>query len=106
MARRLLSLLLAFFVALPMLLLSAAAPQAGASANDGLSYRSSTTYTVDAISGVVHVLAEVSLTNTIPDKRDGANINRRYFTGFSLPVPVGAINQVATNTSGDRKSVV
>lgn len=98
MARRLRSLLLAFFVALPMLLLCAAAPQA--SASDGLSYRSSTTYTVDAISGVVHVLAEVSLTNTIPDKRDGNYINRRYFTGFSLPVPVGAVNQVATNTSG------
>ena len=98
MARRLLSLPLAFFVALPLLLLTATAHKANAS--DGLSFRSTTTYTVDAVSGVVHVLAEVSLTNTIPDKRDGNFINRRYFTGFSLPVPVGAVNQVATTTSG------
>ena len=98
MARRLLALLLAFFLALPVLLLSAAAPQANAA--DGLSLRSTTTYTVDAISGVVHVLAQVSLTNTIQDKQDGDYINRRYFTGFSLPVPVGAVDQVATDDSG------
>ncbi len=98
MARRLPSLLIAFLVALPMLLLSAGAAQTEAS--DGLSFRSTTTYTVDAISGVVHVLAEVSLTNTIADKPDGNYVNRRYFTGFSLPVPVGAVNQVATDTSG------
>jgi len=81
-----------------MSLLCAHAPQAAAA--DGLSYRSTTTYTVDAVSGVVHVLAELELANTIPDKRDGNYINRRYFTGFSLPVPVGAVNQAATNTSG------
>jgi len=85
-------------VALPILLLSATGRPANAA--DGLSLRSTTTYTVDAISGVVHVLAEVSLTNTIPNKQDGNYINRRYFTGFSLPVPVGAVNQVATDTSG------
>jgi len=98
MARRLPSLLLAFFVALPLAIVGGAA--APAQAADGLSFRSTTTYTVDASSGMVHVLAEVSLTNTIPDKRDGNYVNRRFFTGFSLPVPVGAVNPVATTTSG------
>ena len=96
MARRLFSLL-ALVAALSVAVL--AAPQT-VDAADGLSYRSTTTYTVDAASGVVHVLAEVALTNTIADQRDGNYINRRYFTGFSLPVPVGAVNQVATTTSG------
>ncbi len=69
-------------------------------AGDGLSYTSTTTYTVDAASGVVHVLAEIQLRNTIPDKRDGYYISRRYFTGFSLPVPVGSINAVAVTSKG------
>ncbi len=69
-------------------------------AGDGLSYTSTTTYTVDAVSGVVHVLAEIQLRNTIPDKRDGLYISRRYFTGFSLPVPVGSINAAATTAKG------
>jgi len=98
MARRLTSLLLTFFVALPLAIVGGAA--APAQAADGLSFRSTTTYTVDASSGVVHVMAEIALTNTIPDKRDGSYINRRFFTGFSLPVPVGAVNPVATTTSG------
>ena len=98
MARRLSSLLLAVFVAVPVAVFGGAPSLAQAA--DGLSFRSTTTYTVDALSGVVHVLAEVSLTNTLPDERDGDYINRRFFTGFSLPVPVGAVNTVAATTSG------
>jgi len=98
MARRLSSLLLAMAVAIPVAIVGSAASSAEAA--DGLSFRNTTTYTVDAVSGVVHVLAEVSLANTIPDKRDGDYINRRYFTGFSLPVPVGAVNPVAATTNG------
>ncbi|MGB8858271.1 MAG: hypothetical protein WCC60_03395 [Ilumatobacteraceae bacterium] len=97
MARRLSSLLVAFVVALS---LSLTASTRDVAAADGLSFSNTTTYTLDALSGLVHVQAEISLTNTIPDQRDGNYINRRYFTGFSLPVPVGAVNQVATSSRG------
>ena len=103
MVRRISSLLLALFVAVPITVVAGAIPTAQAA--DGLSFRNTTTYTVDALSGVVHVLAEVELTNTITDKRDGNYINRRYFTGFSLPVPVGAVNPVAATTGGNALGV-
>ena len=103
MARRLSSLLVAFIVAVPLATVGGATTTVHAT--DGLSFRNTTTYTVDALSGVVHVLAEVELTNTIADKRDGSYINRRYFAGFSLPVPVGAVNPVAATAGGSALGV-
>ena len=97
MVRRLLLSLFTLALAVPVVVLA----QTGvAGAGDGLAYRSTTTYTIDAQSGVVHVLAEITLTNTIPDKREGNYISRRYFKGFSLPAPVGAVNTVATTGNG------
>ncbi len=98
MPRRLAALLLALAAAIPLAIVGGTTPAAQAA--DGLAFRNTTTYTVDATAGVVHVLAEVSLTNTIPDKRDGDYINRRFFKGFSLPIPVAAVNPVATTTNG------
>ncbi len=49
---------------------------------------------------MVQVVADISLTNTIPDTLEGSSINRRFFSGFSLPVPVGATNQVAVTANG------
>jgi len=97
MVRRLLVSLFTLALAVPVVVLGQSRV---AGAGDGLSYRSTTTYTIDAQSGVVHVLAEITLTNTIPDKRDGNYINRRYFTGFSLPAPVGAVSTIATTGNG------
>ena len=97
MFRRLLLSFLALLSAVPLTVLGSAA---SARAADGLSYRSTTTYTVDAQSGVVRVLVDISLSNTIPDQREGNYINRRYFTGFSLPAPAGAGNGVATTANG------
>jgi hypothetical protein len=99
MPRRIFGSLLVSLILLP-LALTLGSEGSAAAAGDGLAYRSTTTYTLDAAAGVVHVLVEVSLTNTIPDKREGSYINRRYFTGFSLPVPVGANNQTATTGNG------
>ncbi|MDO9173699.1 MAG: hypothetical protein Q7V62_02775, partial [Actinomycetota bacterium] len=97
MTRRLTLVLIALFVLVPSVVVATSSPVAAA---DGLNYRSTTTYTLDAQAGLVHVLVDVSLRNTIPDKRDGNIINRRYFTGFSLPVPVGVTNAVATTANG------
>ena len=97
MKRRLISTAVALSVLLPVLVLGSSPT---AQAADGLSFRSTTTYTLDSAAGVVHVLAEIGLTNTIPDKVEGNIINRRYFTGFSLPVPVGVTNAVATTADG------
>ncbi len=97
MARRLALILVALFLGLPLAALS---PAEIAAAADGLSFRNTTTYTLDADAGVVHVVADISLTNTIPDTLEGSSINRRFFTGFSLPVPVGATNQMAITANG------
>ena len=97
MSRKLSQLCAALLLAVPLTVLSGAG---AAVAADGLSYRSTTTYTIDAQSGVVHVAVEVTLTNTVADRRDGNTINRRYFTGFSLPAPTGASNEVATTSGG------
>ncbi|MDO8363615.1 MAG: hypothetical protein Q7V88_12020 [Actinomycetota bacterium] len=97
MKRRFLITFLLAIAALPVAVLSSTQPAAAAG---GLAISSTTTYTIDAQSGVVHVLAEMTFTNTIPDVRDGYYINRRYFTGFSLPAPAGALNPTATSSSG------
>ena len=97
MRRRLRSLLVLLPLSIALFVL---APSRQVAAHGGLAFGNTTTYTIDAVSGVVHVLAEIDLENTIPDQRDGNYINRRYFTGFTLPVPVGAINQVATTPNG------
>lgn len=73
---------------------------AEAAARDGLAVSSVTTYTVDPSRGVVHVLAEMTFTNTLPDQREGVYIRRRYFTGFSIAVPVGANDPMATTSRG------
>ncbi len=75
-------------------------PVRHAAAANGLAVTSTTTYTIDAAAGTVHVLADMTFTNTVPDKRDGNVIKRAYFTGFSLPAPAGAINAVAVTTKG------
>ncbi|MEQ1703129.1 MAG: hypothetical protein ABMA25_23735, partial [Ilumatobacteraceae bacterium] len=98
MVRRLLLSLVALLIALPVVVLGNVG--GATAAGDGLSYRSTTTYTLDATAGVVHVLVDISMTNTIPDKREGNYISKRYFTGFALPAPVGATGTVATTANG------
>ncbi len=71
-----------------------------ASARDGLAVTSTTTYTVDAASGVVRVLAEMTFTNTLPDSDEGGYIHRRYFSAFTLPTPAGALNPRAYAADG------
>ena len=71
-------------------------PQRQGAGGDGLTFASTTTYVVDP-SGVVKALAEVTVTNVLPDITEGFTITRRYFTGFFLPVPVGATNFVGTS---------
>lgn len=76
-----------------------------AHADNGLSVTNTTTYTVDPVSGVVHAQVELQLTNTLPNKISGNTITRRYFTGFSLPVPAGATNVIAVNSRGTTLNV-
>ncbi len=66
-----------------------------AAADGGLNVSSSYTYTVDPSSDVVHVLADMTFTNVVPDTTSGNITNRTYFKSFSLPLPVEAVNTVA-----------
>ncbi len=68
-----------------------------AHADNGLAVTSTTTYAIDADSGVVRVVVEMSLRNTIPDEQKDGYTLQRYFSGFSLPAPVGATNPAAVS---------
>lgn len=98
----LLSGLAATLVAIPF---GIAGSSGVAHADNGLSVTSTTTYAIDATSGVVHVLVEMSLRNTIPDEQKDGYTIQRYFAGFSLPAPVGATNPVAVSANGGHLTV-
>src|SRR5262249_21397815 len=66
------------------------APAPAAHADQGLVVSSVYTYTVDPASSVVRVSAEMSFTNTVPDHTQGNIINKTYFDGFSIPLPIEA----------------
>ena len=70
-----------------------------AHADEYLKITSTTTYTIDAESGTVHVVAEVSLRNI-----DGCAGNYYYYTGFFLPIPIGTSPALAT-TQGQSLNV-
>ena len=63
-----------------------------AAADEGLSVSSTYTYAIDPVANVVHVTADMTFVNTKPNRVTGNIINKTYFTGFTLPVPVEAIN--------------
>ncbi len=107
MSRRVLATVVPLSVALSALvtLVAPAAPTVHA-AEDGLDFRNTTTYTLDPAAAVVHVRADLVLTNTLPDKVQGNIINRRYFRGFSLPAPSDAAAMRATDSNGRSLSVV
>ena len=65
-------------------------------ADKGLTVASTYTYTVDPAANVVHVVAEMSFTNTVPNTVEGNYINKAYFSGFTVPLPVEAVNVAAT----------
>jgi hypothetical protein len=97
MRRRSLAALLPLTAAVVML--ASVAPLAHAD-DDGLTFENTTTYTIDATASVVRVVADLTLTNTLPDTVQGNIINRRYFTGISFPVPAQAQNLVAATPGG------
>ena len=65
-------------------------------ASGGLDVTSSYSYTIDPDADAVHVVADMRFTNVVANKTTGNIINRTYFKGFSLPIPLGAANTVAT----------
>jgi hypothetical protein len=86
----------ALFVALVAAILITA-PAAPAAAAEGLDVANETVYTVDPATGVVRAVVNLTLTNTTRDEREGNTIRRSFFTGFSVPVPVGSVNPVVTS---------
>ncbi len=67
-----------------------------AAADGGLSVSSTYTYAIDPAANVVHVTADMTFVNTKPNRVVGNIINKTYFTGFTLPVPVEAIGTAGT----------
>lgn len=92
-------------VAVAALLVALSGWTVPASAAEGLDVHAETIYRLDPDAGVVHVVAEVRLTNTLSSRRRGAYIETPYFDSFSLPV-VGPVADVsARSTAGGPLSV-
>jgi len=89
MFRRISLAVLAAFLAVPIALADGADV---AHADDNLRLISTTTYTLDAETGVVHVVVDMSLRNQFAC---GGSVSY-YYAGFSLPIPIGASPAVAT----------
>ena len=66
---------------------------------DGLVYEAHYTYTIDPGAGTVHVIADVTLTNTVPNRSDSRGVLKTYFKGFRLPIPDEAVDVAATQDS-------
>ena len=62
-------------------------------ADKGLDVTSTYTYTIDAETDAVRVQADLTFTNTVPNRTEGNYINKTYFNSFTLPIPknTGAI---------------
>ena len=70
------------------------APSAAASTD--LTVSSTYTYTVDPAGNTVRVVADMSFRNNVPNRIHGNVIEKAYFTGFRMPVPVEAVHTAAT----------
>lgn len=75
-----------------------------ARADDGLTMASDTTYEYVPDAVVVRVTAEVTVQNVTTDRRQGNVINRIYYDGVSMAVPLNALN-VAAASNGAQLTV-
>ncbi|MCA1807783.1 MAG: hypothetical protein LC687_08045, partial [Actinobacteria bacterium] len=69
---------------------------AAQSADNGLEERSVNSFRFDPASGVVRVTIDVDLRNMTTDRVEGDVVNRTFFDGYFVAVPLGAENIVAT----------
>jgi hypothetical protein len=73
------------------------APGAAAqSAGNGLEEQSTNSFEFDPSRGIVRVTIDITLRNVTSDQVEGGFVNRTFFTGYGVAVPVGAENIVAT----------
>ncbi len=98
MKRRLISSILALFVALPLIVLGGAR---AANAADGVDLTGSYTYTIDPAAGLVHVKVELAVSNHDISTRG----TYWCYNGFYLPVPAMATNFVNTQNGGNTRPV-
>lgn len=78
------------------------APSGSARADDtaGLDVASTSRYSVEPQASVVRARTTLTFTNTTVDQTVDTSVRRRYFTGFSFPVPVGSTSERATTADG------
>jgi hypothetical protein len=78
----------------------------GSVAADGLELASDTTYTLDPAATVVRVESTLTLTNTVPDRVEGNVVRQTYYSGFSLPAPVGIADVRAVSAGAPLRTTV
>lgn len=57
-----------------------------------LDWDSDAVYSIDAVDGLLHLDAELVLTNLRPNTRSGSTITQYFYEGIEIHVPEGAIN--------------
>jgi hypothetical protein len=67
------------------------------SVDNGLEERSVSSFEFDPTAGVVRVAIDLELSNITTDEVSDAGIRRTFFDGYSIPVPLGAENLLATS---------
>ena len=69
-------------------------------ADAGIAVSSITTYTIDEAAAAVHVTMEMTMVNTLPDRRSGKVIEQSYFSGYTVDVPASAEKPAAMASDG------
>jgi hypothetical protein len=76
------------------------APTTGQPVLDGGRVESHSMYTLDPAARAVHVRVDVTVTNQMPNVRQGNSILESYLSGFNEPVPAETANISATGDDG------
>ena len=96
--RKLAVALLTFAVAVP--LTTAAREALPVAAAEDLKVESTSTYTVDAVTGGVRVQVDLAVTNQVPNKTTGNIIRKTYYEGFGFYVTEFAANVSVVSAEG------
>lgn len=79
---------------------AAVAPASPAGAEDGLEVTGTTTYTIDLPNAVVRARVDVSLINTVPDRRDGDYVVSTYWDELPVALHGDAAAVTVTTDAG------
>lgn len=69
-------------------------------ADGELEVATTTTFTIDPVAAVVHVVVEAAVTNLVADVYDDLGVTSHYYTGYGIPATIASTNAVAVDAAG------